>query len=91
MSLQLSTIYKGLSLENATYKIACLSYTEKEIIDWVKVYNLILQVNSYTDTTKQYDIEQKTYIFESNLEWLTLTNGYNLLKTLLEFETAIDN
>jgi len=90
MALLMNTAYKGFDL-NAYYKITWVSFNEK----WKdelgnKIYNMTLLVNSFTDDTKEYDICQKDYNFETNYAWLNIDNWYTLLKWLAEFATATD-
>ena len=90
MAINLPTNYKGFNL-NAYYKITWVSFSEK----WKdeqgnKTYNLKLLVNSFTDESKEFDICQKDYNFETNYSWLNIDNWYTLLKGLTEFKEAVD-
>lgn len=76
---------------NAYFKINSLFVTEQWKDEEWKLYNLKVEVISYTTPGKQYDIEWKTYDFSWVREsWLNIANAYVLLKTLSEFSSAVD-
>ena len=88
MALSLQTTYKGFDI-NEYIKITSFTTIEGEKKDGVKTYNVVVTVNKYTDSTKEYDIEQTMYHFSGLFEAdLTLANFYVLLKA--EIEGSID-
>jgi len=92
MSLQKNLTYKGINLPKAYAKVTHVSIVESTPAeDWSKLYKAFLQVNTYTDSTCEFDIEQRTY----ELDWLTeeqftLAWCYEGLKVLPDFEWATD-
>lgn len=90
MSLQKEINYKGFTTP-ACYKITWISITEQEKIDWVKTYKALLLINSYTDLTKEYDIEQVnvplTWLYEVELN---LPTYYSKLKELEVYKDSLD-
>lgn len=90
MALTQQRNYKGFDI-NEYIKITWYEVIEWEKVNWVKIYNVELLINKYTDSTKQYDIEQ----ISEKLQWLTetqlnLTNYYILLKTISWYENCVD-
>ena len=91
MSLQIETTYKGIVIPKAVAKITHVSIIEtSDTLEW-KLYKCFVQVNTYTDSTKEFDINQHTYEFDKITEaQFTLTACYEWLKTLPEFLWALD-
>jgi len=91
MSLQIETTFKGLNIPAAYSKITTVIITEETNNSEIKTYKTDITVNTYTDNTKEFDIEQRTYSFEwITEEQFTLPASYEALKTLPDFEWAID-
>jgi len=93
MALNLkNTVYKWLALPNAYAKVTHVALVESTPAeDWSKLYKAFLQVNTYTDSTCEFDIYQRTY----ELDWLTedqftLAWCYEGLKTFPEFSDSVD-
>lgn len=59
MAYALSTTFKGFPV-NAYHKITGYTVSEDAPVDGVKKYVAKVQVNVYTDATKQFDLEQTT-------------------------------
>jgi len=92
MALKIATTYKGINLPAAYCKVTHVALVESTPAeDWSKLYKAFLQVNTYTDSTCEFDIDQRTY----ELDWLTeeqftLAWCYEGLKAFPELENAID-
>jgi len=88
MAITKPTTLKGLEVPNAYHKITGVNIVSTDV-EWI--YNSWITVNSYTDETKEFEIKQYTYPFEWITEaQFTLSACYEGLKTLPEFEWALD-
>jgi len=93
MALQLKDkTFKWLALPNAYAKVTHVALVESTPAeDWSKLYKAFLQVNTYTDSTCEFDIYQRTYeinnVTEDNF---SLTACYEALKLLPWFENAVN-
>lgn len=82
--------YKGLPI-TAFYKITSVNIVETWSDEQGKLYTAKVLVNSYTDNSKEFDIEQKDYEFKDIREnQFTLSDCYLWLKSLEEFNLAVD-
>jgi len=92
MALIMSTVYKGITLPDAYYKITGIDYNDSwtRNEEWVKLYNVVYTVNSYTTPSKEYDMDQVVYTCQAIEADISITDGYTYLKTLPFFATAID-
>ena len=86
------TTLKGILIPSAYYKITSTKTDEAWEDELGKIYTVTVFVNSYTNDTKEFDIEQRNYY----LEWfreaeLSLTNIYTrLISEIPEFEWVIN-
>lgn len=86
MAIKKAKTFKGIELNNAYHKITSTSFTETWSDEKWKLYQGIVTVNSYTDETKDYDLEQKSYIFKELRETEnTLERMYILLSKEEDF------
>jgi hypothetical protein len=92
MALKLATTHIWVNFTDAYYKITITETKETWISQWqVKQYSTELTVNCYTDSTKAYNIGQKTYTFPDLTESdFTYPKAYICLKWLDEFTWAVD-
>jgi hypothetical protein len=93
MALEMAIVYKGIPLPDAYYKITDVNYNDSGSRNEVgeKLYNVYYTVNSYTNPTKEYGMDQVVY---NNLQAIeadiSIADGYTYLKTLPFFATAHD-
>jgi len=91
MALKKTRIFKGIELRNAYHKITSVNVTETWEDETWKLYTTSVQVNSYTDETKEYDLEQRSYYFKKLREQdNVLSTLYWKLKLEKDFEWSID-
>jgi len=92
MWLELKKTFKGINLPSAYAKVNHVSIVPSTPAeDWTKLYKVFLQVNTYTDNTCEYDIDQRTY----ELQWVkedqfNLADCYVWLKLQEDFAWAKD-
>jgi len=64
MAITKSKTYKGINIPEAYYKITSLTIIEDWTDEAWKLYKATANINSYTNNTKEYDIDQKTYVIK---------------------------
>ena len=94
MALEMARTHLGLNVPNAYYKIVSSSVTETttdDVNNPQKEYDAKLTLNCYTDSTKEYHIDQTEHEFHGFKENdFTLNKAYDCLKSTDEFSTATD-
>lgn len=89
MALFINSITKTIEIPSAYYKITNLSFLEDWSDENWKFYTAFVTVSSYTDETKEFYIEQNIYEIKWLTEsWLTLSNLYDELKKLEQFNLS---
>ena len=92
MAILLETTVMGITIPDAYYKITEVKFSESgEKTDaWEKIYNIQYIMNSYTNSTKEFDINQSVVSTTGTEAEITIANGYNFIKTLPFYSEAKD-
>ena len=93
MGLKLSTDFNGITYPDAYYKITGYEFTEAREVEGVKQYRADLDVNMYTNNTKEFlldkvvmQLPREDFTEDGN----TLPAMYTWLKTTPQFDGAVD-
>ena len=92
MALEKSIDFKGLTVPKAYYKIVRSQAMEAPQVEGEdKSYVVIVDVNEFTDSTKENILSNDRHKFTvSKEEDLNITNYYSLLKELEKFADSTD-
>lgn len=78
-------VFKGISLPATYIRISSVLTTDYINAEGVKKWQAQLTINRYTDSTKEYDIEQTNVTLdELDLQDLMLTVLYDRIRPLFE-------
>ena len=94
MALTKSVTHLGTTYPNAYYKLESFDISFGRETDGVKYYISNLQVKCYTDSTKEYVLDEGVGLGRMRQDFVeadnTFPKHYEWLKTLPEFEGAVD-
>ncbi len=90
MGLKTSGTFKGLDAPQAYHKITKVSAVEKLPIEDPKKYTVVVNVQTYADSTKTNQLEMNQFYLEFSVPAVSLSECYAELKKEAKFLTAID-